>query len=105
MANDFNFRVRTVMECEWAGANTKVKVNRSSGPPVLCVLVLETRLVWGLIDRDIRVGSSTEWMGDGRPRPGRKGERDAAMAMGGAGGGGGDGDDGDELIIIACSGR
>lgn len=102
MANDFDFRVRTVMECEWAGANTKV--NRSSGPPVLCMLVLETRLAWGLIDRDIRVGSSTEWMGDGRPRPGRKGERDAAMAMDG-GSDCGDGDDGDELIIIACSGR
>lgn len=91
---DCGFRACTVMECEWAGANTKV--NRSSGPLALCMLVLETRLVWGLIDRDIRVGSSTEWMGDGRPRPVRKGERDAPMAMGGGGGNDGD-DDGDDL--------
>lgn len=55
--------VPRVMECEseWAGANTKV--NSSSGPPALCVLVLETRLDWGLIDRDIRVDSSTELNG------------------------------------------
>lgn len=66
-------RACTAVECRWAGANTKV--NRSGGPPVPCVLVLlpvlETRLAWGLIDRDIRVDSSAGadgeagWQGQG----------------------------------------
>lgn len=69
----------TVMECERAGANTKV--NRSSGPLALCVLVLETRLVWGLIDRDIRVDSITELMGRRRGQDQGEGEGDTAMVL------------------------
>lgn len=67
------------MECEWVGANTKV--NRSSGPLVLCVLVLETRLVWGLIDRDIRVDSSSEKMGRRTAKTREREKRDTAMVV------------------------